>query len=130
MQRTIAYLVFLALASTGVSAQKSVQTGKPAAICNLKAGSVVIYSNGVGDAVGQFEGRMDANGNIDSQLASPVVHVWRDFTPDDDEIVKKYRLTAGKAYQELPDARLKLLCNVSLALTNEQIAAIFSVKAK
>lgn len=126
MRRVLA--CFLVCASATTAAAQTANPS-PSPTCAFKAGSVVIYSGGQGRAIGRFEGRMGDDGSIQPQPARPVVHIWRSFTPDDDEMVKKHRLAAGKAYQELSGERLRFICNVALSLNDKQMAALFSVRA-
>jgi hypothetical protein len=56
------------------------------------------------------------------------VHIWRDFSSADEPIVKKFGLSVGKAYLELPDRTLQYICDVDLKLDDVKLAALFGAK--
>lgn len=128
MRRTLLlsfYLLTSATCSEPSAAQASAPLAAPRTVCNFKATNVTIYTNGLGRSTGRFERDM-ATGAV-SRGAAPV-HIWRDFTPADAELVKSYKLIAGQAYQELPGKKLRSLCKVNLKLDDSQVAALFGVK--
>ena len=114
------------LASTAWScASAQVKPAPRSQSCDTKADTLFIYKDGQPFMVGTFVPRGDGQGLKGGPIS---VYIWRNFAPEDANIVRLHGLQLGKAYLGMPDRSLKYLCDVDLQLSDRQMLSLFSVK--